>query len=103
MKILAAVMMMTAIVLGFISFNDVAENLGRPGGDHILGAVMLAAFACFLVLFLVGCILWVLSDISGQIAAAHKLATGPEAEKSLTKAMTQTALSAGLVALGFLR
>jgi hypothetical protein len=79
LRLMSGLMMAVAVVLAVVSLSDVADNLGRPAGDHVLGGLMLAAFACFLAVFVGGGILWVLTDISDQLAPAPK--PHPETER----------------------
>src|SRR5580692_10743516 len=64
----AGFIMAGSLVLQFLSFSGAVDNLGKPEGDHMFGALMLTAFAGFLISFLSGGILWVLTDISEQLA-----------------------------------
>lgn len=72
LKVFAAALMVVSAVLGVIAFSDTVDNLGRAGGERMFGALMLAAFACFVIAFLSGGILWVLTDISQRLAGPAK-------------------------------
>ena len=72
LRLVAGLMMALVAILAFVSFSDALDNLGRPEGERVLGALMLAAFACFLKVFLSAGILWVLTDISEQLERPRK-------------------------------
>jgi hypothetical protein len=80
-------MMVVVAILAFVSFSDALENLGQPGGERVLGALMLAAFACFLTVFLSAGILWVLTDISEQLELPRK--PTPAARTGNTSALAE--------------
>jgi len=63
LRLLAAIMMAAAFIAGGIAFSDALDELGRPNGQSMLGAMFLAASACFLTAFLSGGVLWVLSEL----------------------------------------
>ncbi|MBZ5705270.1 MAG: hypothetical protein LAN63_07950 [Acidobacteriia bacterium] len=81
LRLIAGFMMAVAAILAFVSFSDVPDNLGRPGGDRVLGALMLAAFACFLTVFLSAGILWVLTDISEALHPKTSKPAEPDSSK----------------------
>jgi hypothetical protein len=67
LRLVAGLMMTVSIVAACFSFSDAMDNLGRPGGERILGTVLLGTFAGFLIVFASAGVLWVLTDISEQI------------------------------------
>jgi hypothetical protein len=69
LRIMAGFLMAISVLLAAVSFSDTADNLGHPGGERMFGALMLAAFACFVIAFLAGGMLWVLTDISEQLSS----------------------------------
>jgi len=72
LRVFAGALMLVSAVLSVIAFSDTLDNLGRAGGERMFGALMLAAFACFVIAFLSGGILYVLTDISQRLAGPAK-------------------------------
>jgi predicted PurR-regulated permease PerM len=72
LRLIAAVVMAVCVVVAIVSLSDALDNLGRPQGERVLGALFVVAFACFLIAFLSAGILWVLTDISQQLELSRK-------------------------------
>jgi hypothetical protein len=60
LRLIAGLTMAVALIAACFSFSDAVDNLGRPVGQQMLGALLLTAFGCFIVAFLCAGILWVL-------------------------------------------
>ena len=76
-KILAGIVLAVSLVFGFVAFHDALKKLGSPEGDVMLGALMLIASIGLLIVFALGCILWVLAVISEQIEDWGTVASMP--------------------------
>jgi len=72
LRLTAGLVMAMSVIVAFVSLSDVVDNLGRPQGERVLGALFLVAFACFLIAFLSAGVLWVLTDISQQLELSRK-------------------------------
>jgi hypothetical protein len=72
LRLIAAVVMAVSVIVAIVSLSDALDNVGRPQGERVLGALFLVAFACFLIAFLSAGILWVLTDISQQLELSRK-------------------------------
>ena len=72
LRLIAGLVMGVSVIVASVSLSDALDNLGRPQGERVLGALFLAVFACFLIAFLSAGILWVLTDISQQLEFSRK-------------------------------
>jgi hypothetical protein len=75
LRLVSGFLMAIAAIFSVVCFSSTLDYLGKPEADHVLGTLNLAAFACFLLAFLAGGVIWVLTDISQQLAPK------PEASK----------------------
>jgi hypothetical protein len=82
LRLIAGLTMALSLIAVCGSFSDAMDNLGRPGGDRALGALLLTTLACFLVAFLCAGVLWVLTDISQQLERPAQTQTTSSAEFS---------------------